>query len=218
MQQRKLKIVVTGFIGLMPAGGVTWDYIQYPLGFRELGCDVLYLEDTRVWPTYHYYSGEVSCVPNVKYLKSAMHRFDMDDCWSYRDEVTNKYFGMPENAVRRFCESADLFVNVSCATPLRDEYAAIPLRVMVDTDPMFTQVQCATGRTLYNQDSALPDMAARHTHLFTFGENLGRPGCEVPERRPPMDTHAPADCAQILARRGAPAGGILYHGAQLDRV
>ena len=37
---RNLKIVVTGFIGLLPTGGVTWDYIQYPLGFRELGCDV----------------------------------------------------------------------------------------------------------------------------------------------------------------------------------
>jgi len=44
MTKRNPKVVVTGFIGLLPAGGVTWDYIQYPLGFRELGCDVLSMQ------------------------------------------------------------------------------------------------------------------------------------------------------------------------------
>src|SRR5215469_15601083 len=102
MQNRR-KIVVTGYIGLLPAGGVTWDYIQYPLGFRELGCDVLYLEDTQQWPIYQYTSGDVSCEPNVDYLSSAMRRFDMQDRWAYRDEVTGQFFGMPEDAVRRFC-------------------------------------------------------------------------------------------------------------------
>jgi hypothetical protein len=177
---RNLKIVVTGFIGLLPTGGVTWDYIQYPLGFRELGCDVLYLEDTHLWPVFQDTAGEVSCAANVEYLASVMRRFGMEDRWAYRDEVTGRYFGMERDAVLRFCEAADILVNVSCSLPLREEYAAIPVRALIDTDPMFTQVQCATGKSLCGDRSALPDMVAEHTHLFTFGENIGRDGCFAP--------------------------------------
>jgi len=48
----KLRIIVGGFIGLLPAGGVTWDYVQYPLGLSLLGHDVFYIEDTRLYPIY----------------------------------------------------------------------------------------------------------------------------------------------------------------------
>jgi hypothetical protein len=63
---------------------------------------------------------------------------------------------------------------------LREEYAAIPIRVLLDTDPMFTQVQAATGKSLYGGYSSLPEMMVNHTHHFTFGENVGEPGCDVP--------------------------------------
>src|SRR5215471_9664703 len=179
MQNRR-KIVVTGYIGLLPAGGVTWDYIQYPLGLRELGHDVLYLEDTYQWPIFQDASGEYSCESNVKYLAAAMARFGMERNWAYRDVVSSKCFGMTEDAVRQFCAAADVFINVSCSTPLREEYAAIPIRVLLDTDPMFTQVQAATGKSLFGGYSSLPEMMVNHTHHFTFGENVGGRGCEVP--------------------------------------
>jgi hypothetical protein len=177
--KRNLSVVVSGYVGMLPAGGVTWDYIQYAVGFRELGCNVLYLEDTQAWPVYNE-GTETSCEPNVAYLASVMKRFEMSENWAYRDEVTGQCFGMSSEAIRRFCESADLLVNISCSMPLREEYLAIPLRVMVDTDPMFTQVQCATGRTMYGGRSSLPEMIRQHTHLFTFGESVGQPGCCVP--------------------------------------
>ena len=37
---KKLKIIVGGYIGLYPTGGATLDYIQYPLGLKDLGHDV----------------------------------------------------------------------------------------------------------------------------------------------------------------------------------
>ena len=40
-----MRILVRGLIGQYAFGGVTWDYIQYALGFRALGHDVWYLED-----------------------------------------------------------------------------------------------------------------------------------------------------------------------------
>src|SRR5260221_12584667 len=106
MSYRNLRVVVTGYIGLLPAGGVTWDYLQYPLGLRELGCDVLYLEDTRQWPIYQASSGAVTCRPNVDYLHAAMRRFDMAEQWAYRDEVTGENFGRAAVDVGAFCPSA----------------------------------------------------------------------------------------------------------------
>jgi hypothetical protein len=32
-----MRTIVTGLIGQYAFGGVTWDYIQYALGFRKLG-------------------------------------------------------------------------------------------------------------------------------------------------------------------------------------
>ena len=50
----QLRVVVTGLIGSIPLAGLTLHYLQYPLGFRALGHDVLYLEDTGSW----YYDRE----------------------------------------------------------------------------------------------------------------------------------------------------------------
>ena len=44
-----LRIVVTGLIGAIPLAGLTTHYLQYVLGLRDLGHDVLYLEDTGAW-------------------------------------------------------------------------------------------------------------------------------------------------------------------------
>ncbi|HEY2920216.1 MAG TPA: hypothetical protein VGK77_14630, partial [Candidatus Binatia bacterium] len=42
---------MTGFIAQHPfLGGVTWDYLQYPLGLARLGHDVYYFEDSGEWP------------------------------------------------------------------------------------------------------------------------------------------------------------------------
>ena len=44
-----MRILVSGLIGQYAFGGVTWDYIQYVLGFRALGHDVWYFEDSATW-------------------------------------------------------------------------------------------------------------------------------------------------------------------------
>ena len=128
MNSKRPRVVVTGYIGLLPAGGVTWDYIQYPLGFHELGCDVLYLEDTMQWPVYQNCDDGVGCGSNVAHLDSVMRQFGLEGRWAYRDAVTDRLFGIEERTLAEFCRTADLFVNVSCSTPLRDEYQEIPLR------------------------------------------------------------------------------------------
>jgi hypothetical protein len=145
-----------------------------------LGHDVVYVEDTRLWPIYQ--RGEIgNCARNVAHLSAVMDAFGFGQRWAYRDEVSNDCYGLSVDKLREFCRSADLFVNVSCSTFLRDEYREIPVRALVDTDPMFTQIQYMNGASLTNGEPGMRDMIEGHSHHFTFGENIGNADCRIPQ-------------------------------------
>jgi hypothetical protein len=179
----RLRIVVGGFLGLAPAGGLAWDYLHYPLGFATLGHDVFYVEDTRLWPVYQAGGDGADCAAGVAFLAAAMERVGLADRWAYRDEVSGRCFGMTEERTREACRTADVFVNLSCASVLRDEHASIPVRILLDTDPMFTQIQYAeAGEGFTPGGSGIRALVEGHTHHFTFGESVGDAGCRIPAR------------------------------------
>ena len=178
----RLRIVVGGYLGLLPAAGVTWDYVQYPAGFAALGHDVFYVEDTRLWPIYQPEGSDWGdCSAMVSHLASVMEAFGLADRWAYRDEASGRCFGLSEERLRDVCRSADVFVNVSCSTFLRDEYRTIPARALIDTDPMFTQVQYVSQQMFTPGSPGLRELVDAHTHCFTFGESVGRPDCLIPD-------------------------------------
>jgi hypothetical protein len=177
----KLRIVIGGFLGIMPAGGVTWDYIQYPLGFYLLNHDVYYIEDTRLYPIYQKPgSNWTDCSACVDHLQRVMNYFGMKDRWAYRDEASHKCFGMSETAINEICRTADLFINISCSTFMRDEYKRIPRRVLIDSDPMFTQIQYISNQLFTPGESGLKQMIDAHNYLFSFGENINSADCLIP--------------------------------------
>lgn len=179
----KLRIIVGGYIGLYPTGGATWDYLQYPLGLKLLGHDVYYIEDTGQYPIFQKNEVWDDASSSIEYLKSIMERFDMKDKWAYRDVASGKCFGMTKEKVLEICESADVFINISYSTYPRDEYMRIPNRFLIDSDPMFTQMQyllqenSGSGKS---QSWTTRQMVESHTHLFSFGENIGSDDCKIP--------------------------------------
>ncbi len=177
----KLRIIVGGFLGLLPAGGVTWDYAQYPVGFAELGHDVFYIEDTRLYPFYKKVGSDWNDSSlGVEYLQAAMEFFGMSERWSYRDEASGKCFGLSEKKINEIAKTADVFVNISCSTVLRDEYKQIPVRILLDTDPMFTQIQYLSQQMFTPGESSMRGLIDAHNYLFTFGENIGAADCRIP--------------------------------------
>src|SRR5262249_31428252 len=77
-EMNRLRIIVGGYLGLLPAGGVTWDYVQYPAGFAALGHDTYYVEDTRLWPLYvSGDGGPADASPLVAHLARVMDDFGM---------------------------------------------------------------------------------------------------------------------------------------------
>ena len=165
---------------MYPTGGATWDYIQYPLGLKMLGHDVYYIEDTMLYPVFQE-NGEKwdDASSTIQYLEEAMNGFGLEGRWAYRDVASNECYGMSLKNLLEICRTADIFINISCSTFMRDEYLKIPRRILIDSDPMFTQV------TYFNElngkeTTSVKKMLENHNYLFSFGENIGKPDCLVP--------------------------------------
>ena len=172
-----MRVICTGLLGQYAFGGVTWDYLQYVCGFRQLGWDAWYYEDTGAWP-YDPIQNQPSsdCAYNVAYLKKVMEQFDLGDRWIYRNEPDGKYFGAAtsEAEVEKLMEATDLLVNVSGSCWLRPVTMKARRKAFLDGDPMFTQVGILNGKPEY-----LERIRAHDFH-FSFGENIGQPDCKVP--------------------------------------
>ncbi|GEO11779.1 glycosyltransferase [Segetibacter aerophilus] len=179
----KLRIIVGGYIGLYPTGGATWDYIQYPLGLKLLGHDVYYIEDTMQYPVFQKNGSSWDDASRcVSYLKEMMESFGLEDRWAYRDIASGLSFGLSEQRILEICETANVFINISCSTYLRDEYLKIPHRILIDSDPMFTQIQYAIEikNDSESRNWSTKKMIENHNYLFSFGENIGAEDCEIP--------------------------------------
>jgi hypothetical protein len=98
--------------------------------------------------------------------------------WAYRSAAEGgRVYGMSAADLARLFASADVLVNVTGATVLRDEHRRVPVRVYLETDPVLPQIEVTRGRKLTTE------LLEAHTHHFTFGEHLGAPDCPVPVTR-----------------------------------
>jgi len=171
-----VRIIITGLVGQYPFGGVIWDYLQYLLGFRSLGHQVLYLEDSGAWP---YDPVEGTITDDCSFALQSLHKifadFDLPESWVYRNGADGKFHGAGEKVAREWLRHGDLLVNVSSAGWLRDYDLRVGHRMFIDGDPMFCQIGLLDGSN--------PLYAGRlrdHDSHFTFGLSVGQPDCPVP--------------------------------------
>ena len=179
-----LRIVVTGLAATYPFGGVFWDYLQYVVGFRRLGHDVLYVEDSGRWcydPDQQTFVEESE--RNAAYLAREIVRLDPElaGCWFFR-AAGGETYGRGWEQVTEFCRSADLFINISASCWMREEYFAASRVAFIDSDPMYTQasVRAYLDGTIDQLSRDRIEMVRRHDVFFTFGENVGDPDCRIP--------------------------------------
>ena len=171
-----MRIIITGLVGQYPFGGVIWDYLQYLLGFRSLGHQVLYLEDSGAWP-YDPVAGTITddCSFALQSLHKIFTDFDLAESWVYRNGADGKFHGAGEKVAREWLRHGDLLVNVSSAGWLRDYDLRVGHRMFIDGDPMFCQIGLLDGTN--------PLYAGRlrdHDSHFTFGLSVGQTDCPVP--------------------------------------
>jgi hypothetical protein len=196
----KGRVVLLHFIAQMPMAGIAWQALQYLVGLQKLGYDTWYIENHGANP-YDPRANSVmmDCSYNVAFLKDSIERFGFKDRWAYWDAINDVYHGLSRERVRELYAGADGLINLCGATRLRDEHMRCPVRIIVDTDPVYEQIKYA---------QANPDARAyvdAHTHFFTYGENLGTTECSVPLSGVPWQpTRPPVDLDLWPKAEGAP--------------
>ncbi len=178
----RLRIAVTGLAATYPYGGVFWDYMQYPLGLRRLGHDVLYIEDAEQWgydPISHTFVEHGG--RHADWFAKRVEALGLDDRWFFRD-ATGREYGRSWEEVAHFCRGADLFLHLSASCWMREEYYEAKRVAFIDTDPMYTQssVPGYLAGEVDDLDRSRVDMLRRHDSFFTFGENAGASDCRIP--------------------------------------
>ncbi|MBI2821626.1 MAG: hypothetical protein HYX74_05325 [Acidobacteria bacterium] len=157
--------------GVPNQGGATWAVLQYLLGFKELGCDVYFVEP--VEPAALRPAGApLPASANAAYFCEVVRDFGLGERAALLLAGTRQTVGLPYDRLRRLARRADLLVNISGL--LADETLAgrIPVRVYLDLDPAFNQ--------LWHAAQNIDRHFAGHTHFVTIGQAIGRPDCPVP--------------------------------------
>jgi hypothetical protein len=177
-----MRVVVTGMVATYPVGGVAWDYGQYALGLERLGCEVYYLEDTGGL-TYDPRIGSYceDCSYAVDFLRESLARLSpkLADRWHFRAADDSTY-GMSPEKLAKIVANADVFLNVSGGTVLRDGYMANRCKILVDSDPGWNHF------VNYPKWDENPGWLGTHgfrghDHFFTYAQRMGRPDCELPD-------------------------------------
>lgn len=211
------RVVVLGLMGQYPLAGMAWQVLHYVLGFRRLGCDCIYVENSGAPPySPRRFALAEDARENVRFLRDTFRRFELAGAWAYYDCISERWFGMGREQAADRLATADVIVNL-CGSTLPEPGA--PRRgclVYLETDPVLEQVKLASG------DPDTRAMLEAHDVHFTYAWNLGAPTCplatgDIEWRR----THPPvlADLWESPPRpRGAWRTVATYHNQGRDVV
>lgn len=182
---KKRTIIVSGLACTYPLGGVAWDYLQYLHGFHKLGHDVYYLEDTGGWaydPFNVTFTEDYSY--HIKYLTDYLTALDPDLAKRFcvRDPADN-FHGLSREQLAQVVKRADVVFNISTTLWLREEYQSIPVKVLIDSDPMYTQADIPRYLAGQADEKAVKNIEhmKMHNRFFSFAEGLGSPDCIIPQ-------------------------------------
>jgi hypothetical protein len=175
--RRGLRIIVLGYIVRGPLGGLAWHHLQYVLGLSLLGHEVYFVEDSDDFEgCYDPQTNTTGADPGygLRFAERAFKMVGLQDCWAYYDAHRLRWHGPCADKIVGICEQADLLLNVSGVNPIRPWVGDIPIRVLIDTDPAFTQIR-------HLQDASARQLASKHNVFFSFAGNLGKVDCLVPD-------------------------------------
>jgi Glycosyl transferases group 1 len=167
-------IIVAGSLAQRPfIGGMAWVFLQYLLGFRRLGWDVVFVD--RLEPGMCVdeagRSAPFRSSANLRYLADVMRGFGLQDRWSLLYDGGREVAGLSREHVVELAARSSLLLNVMGYLDDEDILAAAPRRAFLDIDPGFGQMWRALG---------LHDLFQGHDHYVTVGERIGAADCAVP--------------------------------------
>ena len=146
-------------------------FLQYVLGFRKLGWDVLFVDhlQSKVCVDAEGHACQPEHSVNLEYFMRVIREFGLEN--SFAILTDDGVYGMSRAKLLEKAASTALLINVMGF--LRDEeiLGCVRKRVFLDIDPGFGQMWQALG---------LCEMFQGHDSYVTIGENVGRDWCVVP--------------------------------------
>jgi hypothetical protein len=169
MRVKPIRVVMSGMVAGDPdQGGATWAVLQYVLGLRRLGCDVVLVEQ---WAGPGTDAEPFAGSRSAAYFRDLVRGFGLEDRAALLLAGTEETVGLPYAQLAEACGGAQLLVNVSGLLTDERLIGDVPIRVYLDLDPAFNQLWQATGIDM---------RFAGHTHFVTVGQAIGTPASEIP--------------------------------------
>jgi hypothetical protein len=193
--RRHSAIAIGGALAQRPGiGGHAWVFLQYLLGFRRLGWNVLFLD--RLEPEF---VAEHDIDFHVEYVRRTLEAFGLADAFSLSLDAGSRTIGLPRReAIARLRDSA-LLLNVMGYLVDEELLAGPEKRVFLDIDPGFPQMWFELG---------LADMLGGHDAFVTIAENMGQPDCAIPTCDRRWITTRPPVVLEHWPRHRALGGGF----------
>jgi hypothetical protein len=150
-----------------PAGGHIWVYLNWALGLRALGCDIVWLEPA----SPNIPMDKIKAM--VRVLKSRLEPFELADSVALCSTTD-----APLSSTATI-ECMDLEALADTDLLLNFTYGSIPSSIIrrfrrsafVDIDPGLTQIWISTGKMNLEQ----------HDIYYTIGETVGKPEARFPD-------------------------------------
>lgn len=156
-----MRIMLSGMLAGVPGqGGASWAVLQYLLGLRRLGHDVLFVEPA---------------APDARsrgYFEAVVERFGLHGRAALLDPATGESTGAARDELLDFAAGADLLLNISGLLADDELLDSIGVRAFVDLDPAFTQ--------LWHDADGIDMGFDRHNRFVTIGGRIGAADCPVP--------------------------------------
>ena len=173
-----MRIVIGAVISLPPySPGIAWDWLQYAVGFQQLGHEVYYIEEVK--PEWCVDSQGNRCdfehSINRDLFRASMERVGLMGraCQIYNNgEAT---FGLSFDSLVALSKDSDLIINMAGHVKTEPVLSNIKRRIYVDQDPVYTQLWHAE----YGKDLDFK----RHDVFFSVGLNIGTPHTTIPDCR-----------------------------------
>lgn len=172
MTSTRLTILFAGMMAADPfQGGATWAILQYVLGLRRLGHEVIFVEPMLL-EARRPAGALLQNSLNAEYFRAVVDEFGINDTAALLLAGTRETVGLTYEQVRSAAARADLLINVAGMLTDRELIARIPTRVYLDLDPAFIQLWHAVQGIDMRLDA--------HTHFATIGLAIGSSTCRVP--------------------------------------
>jgi hypothetical protein len=168
-------VIVAGAIANKPGnGGAAWTRLSWVLGFRDLGWDVLFVEQIAAASCVDSAGRRVEPLDSVNaaYFRQVIGSFGLDGASALLVDGERVAYGETFDDLCRRARNADVLINISGNLTCGRIKDCVRLKAYVDLDPGYTQFWNAAGEITG---------IAGHDCYFTVGENIGRGAAIAPD-------------------------------------